>query len=104
MRSGASHHITSRAVSHITPRAMANSCPTTQNSSETQNFSFSGLKDVPIRSVVVYTKDKAEITRVLNFDKATTLGLHEVRLSVILGPYSHCRVMFSLDNCIVVFM
>lgn len=47
------------------------------SSGEVPRVSFDG-KDAPIRSVVVYTNNMAEIKRVVNFSSATATGLHEV--------------------------
>ena len=61
---------------------MEKSSPTARTAPEAHKFSYSGPKDAPIRSVVVFSsKNKAEITRVLHFASATTVGLHEVHLT-----------------------
>lgn len=60
---------------------MAGSSPTVPCASGIPKVSFSSAEHAPIRSVVVYTKNKAEITRVLSFS-ADKLGLHEVRRAV----------------------
>lgn len=52
----------------------------TGTSGEVPRLSFDG-KDAPIRSVVVYTNNMAEIKRVLSFS-ATATGVQEVRVSV----------------------
>ena len=56
-------------------------------SGEVPRVSFDG-KDAPIRSVVVYTNNMAQIKRVVNFS-ANARGLHEVILVVDAVSYTH---------------
>lgn len=55
-------------------------------SGEVPRVSFDG-KDAPIRSVVVYTNNMAQIKRVVNFS-ANARGLHEVILVVDDGAHA----------------
>lgn len=57
--------------------------PAAGSSGEVPRASFDG-KDAPIRSVVVYTNNMAEIKRVINFSSATATGVQEVRVPAVL--------------------
>ncbi|CAN0145015.1 unnamed protein product, partial [Ectocarpus sp. 4 AP-2014] len=60
-----------RVTSEIAPPPSASGV----DAPEVVSFSSS---DAPIRAVTLFCKDKAEVTRVINFSSPSSLGRHEV--------------------------